>query len=90
VEAKDAVYSETASVASIRVKASPGSESEAEDHWPAHAKCYNPVTGEVNKKFSAIRKPFLDDDYDDIKDTKMTPTGIWARVLPALSSLLDM
>jgi len=90
VEAKDAVYSETASVASISGKASPGSESEAEDHWPVHAKRYNPVTGQVNKKFSAIREPFLDDVYGDIKDTKMTPAGIWARVLPALSSLLDM
>ena len=54
-----------------------------------HAKRYNPVTGQVNKKFSTIHEPFLDDVYGDIKDTKMTPVGIWARVLPALSSLLD-
>jgi len=46
------------------------------------------VTGKVHKKFYAICKPFLDDVYGDIKDTKMTPAGIWARVLPALSSLL--
>jgi len=91
VESKDAVYSETASVASICCKASPGSASEAEDHWPVHAKRYNPVTGQINEKFSAIREPFLDDVYGgDIKDTKMTPVGIRARVLPALNSLLDM
>ena len=47
VEAKDTVYSGTASVATICGKASPGSESKAEDHWPAHSKLYNPVTGQV-------------------------------------------
>ena len=50
LEAKDAVHSETASVASISGKASPGSKSEAEDHWLAHAKRYSPVTGQVNSK----------------------------------------
>ena len=90
VEAKDAVYSETASVASMSGKASPGSEFKGEDHWPAHATRRNPVTGEVNEKFSAIREPFLDDVYGDIKGTKTTPVGIRARVLPALNSLLDM
>jgi len=46
------------------------------------------VTGKVHNKFYAICKPFLDDVYGDIKDTKMTPAGIRARVFPALSSLL--
>jgi len=89
-EAKDAVYSE--SLASISGKASPGSESEADDHRPAHAKRYNPVIAQVNAKFSesAIREPFLDDVYGDIKNTKMTPVVIRACVLPALNSLLDM
>ena len=77
-------------MASISGKASPGSESEAEDHWPVHAKRCNPVTGQVNENFSAICEPFLDDVYGDIKDTKMTPAGIQAPDLPALSSLLDM
>jgi len=45
---------------------------------------------QVNEKFSAIREPFLDDVYGDIKDTKMTSVGIRARILPALKSLLDM
>jgi len=48
------------------------------------------VTGQFNEKFSAIREPFLDDVYGDIKGTKMTPVGIRARVLSALNSLLDM
>jgi len=48
------------------------------------------VTGQFNEKFSAIREPFLDDVYGDIKGTEMTPVGIRARVLSALNSLLDM
>jgi hypothetical protein len=39
---------------------SPGSESEDEDHWPAHAKYYNPVTGQVNEKFSVMCETFLE------------------------------